>query len=275
MTIDNTTIEAIADLARDGHSSELLDPGNIYAFRLGSTVHQVDLTGDRYLDRPKRKIGAVYVHDGASFAVYWAKHRVEGHSEIYADRDGRRFIAVLDAHAADTTDWGGHRLCLALCHSQAWQAWTAADGRYMAQEAFAEHLDDNRVDIREPAAAEMLEIAQTIQGTVKVDWQAGHRLADGQRRIGFVETNSASAGQRGELAIPTQITLGLPVFDGAEVAHQVTARFRHRIDNGQLRLMYKLDRPADVVAAAFADVVAEIAEACGAPVLLGVPAEPA
>lgn len=132
--------------------------------------------------------------------------------------------------------------------------------------------DDNAADIRDPDAATMLEIAQTIQGTSKVDWQAGHRLVDGQRRIGYVETNTATAGTKGELAIPTQITLGVQIFDGASVAHAVTARFRHRIEGGRLRLMYKLDRPADVVTAAFDGAVAELGAACSTAVLRGTPA---
>src|SRR5262249_34462871 len=112
----------------------------------------------------------------------------------------------------------------------------------------------------------------TIQGTSKVDWQAGHRLVDGQRRIGYVETNTAAAGTKGELVIPQQITIGVQVFDGADVAHAITARFRHRLEGGRLRLMSKRDRPTDAVTAAFDGAVAEVATACGAAVLRGVPA---
>lgn len=271
MTIDSTAIETIADLARDGHESENLIPGAIYAFRLGDKVELVDLTGDVYLDVPRRKRGTVQVRDVASFAEYWRKHH-DAASEVYADRERRTVTAVLDAHAADVPGWGQHRLVLALTYSEALKAWLDRDGKLMDQEHFAEFLDDQRADIREPSAAEMLEIAQTIQGTSKVDWQAGHRLVDGQRRIGYVETNTASAGQKGEIAIPTQITIGVQVFDGSAVAHALTARFRHRIDGGRLRLMYKLDRPADVVTAAFDGVVAELGEACSATVLRGTPA---
>jgi uncharacterized protein YfdQ (DUF2303 family) len=265
-------IEAIATLAREGVEATELDLGAYYVIHLGDSVKEIDLTGDRYRDQPRRKSGSVHVRDVPSFAEYWSKHHVNGTSEVYADRAQCRIIAVLDAHGAETAGWAQHRLVLGLEYSEAFKAWLARDGKLMEQEAFAEFLDDNAADIREPSAAEMLEIAQTIQGTSKVDWQASHRLVDGQRRIGYVETNSATAGTKGELAIPQQIGIGVQIFDGAEVAHAITARFRHRISGGKLQLMYKLDRPNDVVTAAFDGAVAELAQACGTAVLRGTPA---
>lgn len=270
--IDGTAVEAIERIAQQSAESHALEIGSVYAVRLGDRVHLVDLTGDQYRDTPARKTGHVRVRDVASFAEFYAKHSTAGASEVYADRERRSITAVLDAHAADATGWAEHRLVLGLECSEAFRAWSERDGRYMTQEQFAEHLDDNRADIRDPDAATMLEIAQTIQGTSKVDWQAGHRLVDGQRRIGFVETNEAKAGSKGELVIPVSITIGVQIFEGSTVAHALTARFRHRIEGGQLRLMYKLDRPGDVVTAAFNGVVGEVSEAIGAVVMLGTPA---
>jgi uncharacterized protein YfdQ (DUF2303 family) len=270
--IDRSAVEAIAELKGMSQIPDQLEPGGIYAVTFANSTQLIDLSTDQYREAPKRKRGAVTVRDVASFAEYWRKHSVAGTSEVYADRDKHTVTAVLDAHAPDTPGWAGHRLVLALQFSEAFKAWRAMDGRLMAQEDFAEFLDDNAADIREPLAAEMLEIAQTIQGTSKVDWQAGHRLVDGQRRIGYVETNTAKAGAKGELAIPTQIVIGVQIFDGAEVAHALTARLRHRLDGGHLRLMYRLDRPNDVVSAAFEAAVAELGSACATAVLRGAPA---
>jgi uncharacterized protein YfdQ (DUF2303 family) len=268
------TVDQIADLAREGTEAEQLQPGGYYAFRLRDRVHEIDLTGERYQDRPRRKVGTVRVTSVQSFTDYWLKHSAADISEVYADRAALTVTAVLDAHGApaDATGWGQHRLVLTLKHSAALRAWLDADGRLMPQEAFAEFLDDNRADIHSPPAAEMLEIAQTIEGTSKVDWQAGHRLVDGQRRIGYIETNTARAGQKGELAIPTVITIHVPVFDRATQAHELEARFRHRIDSGSLKLGFKLARPGDVVTSAFDHTVSRLAIACGATVMWGTPA---
>lgn len=266
-------IQAVIDTAQRAVDPVELDLGNVYAVATANgDVKTLDLTGDQYRDQPKRKTGTIQVRDVPTLAELWMKHGVADISEIYADRDALAVTAVFDAHGRDETGWSKYRAVLALKFSEAYKAWTGLDGRLMPQEQFAEFLEDNRADIREPSAAELLEVAQTLQGTSKVDWQAGHRLVDGQRRIAFLETAEAKAGAKGELAIPTEITIGVPVFDGATVAHAFTARFRHRIEGGHLRLMYKLDRPADVVTAAFEGVVTDVAQACGATVLRGTPA---
>jgi uncharacterized protein YfdQ (DUF2303 family) len=267
-TVDQHAVAEIADLAIAATEPNRLELGCYYVAIAGGQVQHIDLTGPEFQDLPKRKTGTTTVRDVASFAAYWAKHHSDA-SEVYAGRDGLKVTAVLDAHSADTPNWGGHRLVLQLQHTTAYTAWREASGREMDQETFANFLEDNRVDIHQPPAAEMLEVAQSIQATSNVEFQSGHRLADGQRRIGYVETNTARAGTKGELGIPAEIVLGLFVFKGATQADAFTARFRHRIAGGQLKLMFKLDRPDDVVDAAFAGVVAEVGEQCAATVLVG------
>jgi uncharacterized protein YfdQ (DUF2303 family) len=269
--LDSTAIGEVADLATAATEPSELTLGGYYTVVAGGQLHQVDLTGDKHRDAPRRKTGRTIVRDVASFAAYWGKHQLDGSSEVYADRDALTVTAVLDAHSDVTPGWAEHRLVLQLQHTTAWRAWNEVSGREMDQETFANFLEDNRADIVRPAAAEMLEVAQSIQAATKVDFTSAHRLVDGQRRIAYTETVESRAGAKGELAIPAEIELGLFVFKGAALADSVSARFRHRINGGSLRLMFKLDRPADVVDAAFDGVVAEVAEACAATVLRGTP----
>lgn len=270
-TLTATAVDAVANLAAQGAGPHHLEPGGYYAFQLGDRVHEVDLTGDRFADIPRRKTGLTTVRDVDSFAAYYAKHHDDA-SEVYADRDRLTITAVLDAHSADHPAWQEHRLTLALRHSKAWAAWAAFDGKLVEQEAFAEHLEDNRVDIAAPPAADMLEIAQSIQASTKAEFKSAKILASGARTLQYAEDVNARAGATGELTIPAGFVLRLPVFDGATFADEVTARFRYRISSGKLLLGYRLDRPADVVAAAFASVVQELGEACSATVLAGTPA---
>lgn len=269
---DGTFVAELERIAHEACGGEQLAPDSITAYRIGDRVELVDLTGDKYRDEPKRKVGTVFVRDVPSFDQFWSKHAIAGDSEVYADRERLTVTAVLDAHGRVATGWGGHRLVLKLQHSEAFKAWIERDGKLMTQEQFAEFIEDNRADVREPSAADMLEIAQTIQGTSKVEWQSGHQLSNGQRQIAYMETAAASAGAKGKLAIPAEIVIGVPVFEGAEKAHAIRARFRHRIEGGQLRLMFKLDRPSDVVTAAFDAAVDELGDACNTVVLRGSPA---
>lgn len=271
---DRDAVDQIADLAGAAAEPSRLELGSYYVVVAGGQPHKIDLTGDAYRDEPKRMSGTITVRDVASLVALWQKYGLDDVSEVYADRDRLTVTVVFDAHnpGGDAPGWCQHRAVLQLQHTTAYTAWRQASGREMGQEEFATFLEDNRVDIVSPPAAEMLEVAQSIQATSNVEFQSGHRLADGQRRIGYVETNTARAGTKGELSIPAELTLGLFVFKGASTADAFTARFRHRIAGGQLKLMFKLDRPDDVVDAAFAGVVAEVAEQCAATVLVGTPA---
>ncbi len=273
MTFDATVVDAITTLADAASGAEQLAPGGFYvALSRDGQLHQIDLTGDRWRDLPKRKEGTTTVRDVASFGGYWDKHAALYESEIYADRRACTVTAVLDAHTAVEARWGKHRLVLGLQHSEAWKAWTGRDNQSMDQQQFAEFLEDNRADIHTPPAAEMLEIASSLSASTKAEFQSAVVLGNGQRKLSYVEDTTAKAGTRGDLTIPTEIVLAVQVFDGATVADRVTARFRYRINAGKLSLHYKLDRPADVISSAFEGIVHEVTDTCAATVLRGTPA---
>jgi uncharacterized protein YfdQ (DUF2303 family) len=272
MTYSDTTNEAqtIADVALRTAPPAELEPGKYYAFHTSTGVQKVDLTGPDYTGQPPRKQGATTVRDFASFTAYWEKH-ADDDSEVYADADRLTVTAVLDAHQADAARWSGHRLHLALRETEAWKQWTARDGKLMDQETFAEFLEDHLPELLEPSSAEMLEIAQSFQATSKVEFQSAQRLNSGQRQFQYVETGTAKAGQKGQLAVPETFTIGLVPFDGSE-GYKLTARLRYRIGANGLQLGYKLERPDDIRRTAFADVVKAIGEQIQQPVMNGTPA---
>lgn len=270
MTTDTNEMETVERLAQQAARGEELEPGLIYAFRLGDRVHQIDLTGDQYREVPKRKRGTVVVRDVPSFLAYYAKHSDE-HTEVYADREHRTITAVLDAHQADAARWGQHRLGLQLTHSESFHAWAGHDRKTLPQLAFAEFVEDHRSDITSPPAAELLELAQSFEATTKVTFRSGTRLKSGQRTLSYVEEQNASGGS-GDLVIPDEFDLVLPIFEGASVADPLTARLRFRINDGKLFMVYVLDRLAEAIDAAFEGVVSEVDEGVSVPILRGVPA---
>ncbi|MET7321478.1 DUF2303 family protein [Streptomyces sp. NPDC005549] len=123
----------------------------------------------------------------------------------------------------------------------------------------------------EPDAATMLEIAQSIKASTKAEFQSSSRLQSGERKFSFVEDTKASAGAKGDIAIPEVFKIAVPPFEGAD-AYSMTARFKYRIDRGQLALGFKLEQPEERARAAFADVLTAIAEGVDAPILNGTPA---
>jgi uncharacterized protein YfdQ (DUF2303 family) len=279
MTIEGSAIEEIADLARESAEGEQLDPGNIYAFRVGDRIETVDLTGDQYRNAPKRKTGTTNVRDVDSFLAFYAKHS-DDQSEIYADRRAGTVTAILDANTSGGPRWADHRVRLNLTHTDAFAAWAGISGKQLGQTAFAEFIEDHRSDVQAPAAADLLELAQDFQATTKATFRSGTVLKNGQRTITFVEQIDATAGKNGELTVPDTLELAVAIFEGAKVADALTARLRYRIGtDGKLALVVILDKLTDVVNGAFEGVIDEISDGLGKtngivppPILRGTPA---
>jgi uncharacterized protein YfdQ (DUF2303 family) len=264
----NGEAQTIVDTATRAAAPAELEPGKYYAFHTATGIREVDLTGEQYKDAPTRKRGTTTTRDAASFLTYFAKHS-DDNTEVYADSERLTVTAVLDAHSRDIARWGDHRVSLALRTTEAWQQWKANDGVLLKQEAFAEFLEEHVPELLDPVAADMMEIAQSIQAVTKAEFQSATRLSSGQRKLQYVETTTTKAGQRGELTVPEVFTIGLVPFEGS-VGYKVTARFRYRIGrDGVLTMGYKLDRPGDVLRTAFADVVKAIGEQITVPVLNG------
>lgn len=267
-----TDVQAVINTAIATTPPSRLDAGDIYAFRTPDGVQLVDLY-DAHRTTPERKSGTTTVRDAISFAALWEKHS-DGDSEVYADVEALTVTAVLNASGPDAgaARYGDHRLVLSLRKTQAWHEWIAQDGKSMPQEHFALFLEDHLPDLQEPAAAEMLEIAQSIRGTNKAEFAAGTRLSSGQRTFQYTEEVKATAGGKGQLAVPETFSIGLVPFEGAE-GYKLTARLRFRIDRDSgLHLGYKLERPGDVLKAAFEDIRRTIGEQIDTPVLNGTPA---
>lgn len=230
-----------------------------------------------HAETPRRKTGTVIAHDANAFTTYVEKHGLS-QTEIWADEHNTRVVAVINAHSESDDQliegdagWGDHRALLQVRKTTAWDAWIARDGKWMRQEEFAEHIEDRAIDIVKPSGADMLELAQSISGTVGVTFESSKRLSNGEAQIAYKETVDAKAGHRGQIDIPAHIELGLAPFHGSP-AYKVKARFRYRINGGQLVLSYALERPEDILREAFADVISTIAaDVDGRPVLMGWP----
>lgn len=275
MTADTTEAQAIIETARLSTTPHHVQAGQLYVVQGAHGHTVVDLTTDRYRDTPRRKQGTVTVADVASFAVYHGKHS-DPESEVYADLDRATITAVLDAHHGDpgAARWQAHRLVLALKPAAAWTAWTAHDGHMLAQQAFAEFLEDHQRDVAPDGpvtGADLLEIAQQFQAHTKVSFASGSRLASGETQFTYTEETTASSGRRGTISIPSVFELGLPIFEDLD-SYRVHARFRYRISDGRLTLGYRLDNAEDLQRDAVKQVVAKTAEATGAVIMCGIPA---
>ncbi|KAB2806961.1 DUF2303 family protein [Pimelobacter simplex] len=239
-------------------------------------VHDLRALAEPLAEFPYRKKGTVHVHDARSFVEYVEKHQLSG-TEVWADLSRRSLVAVINAgdesdSASDegVAGHGDHRVVLELLHSDEWKTWTNRDKEWLDQATFAEHLEDHAINVVYPDAATMLEIAASLQATRTADIKAGVRLDNGQVQLRYEETETATAGQTGELEIPTIFVVALAPYVGAEPV-EVEARFRYRLRQGNLLLSYALLNPADIARSVFTAIVDDVRGAVTAPVLLGRP----
>lgn len=270
-------IAAIADLARAGAEAEELELGSYYVVQGGDGhVCQIDLTGDQYRDQPRILRATVALTHVDSLLAYWDKHH-DDESDVWANRERRTITAVLDAHQSATLGpderprWQSHRATLTLALSESMTAWLHNNGRFLDQVAFAEFCEDWMTVIAEPPAADLVEMAQQFQATTKATFKSGFKLVNGQRQLEYTEQVDASV--KGDaIAVPTGMTLRIPVWRGADTAEEFTARIRYRVNHGgpgQLGIGYKLDRPTDIIDAAFEAEIDRVQQHIGRSVLHG------
>jgi uncharacterized protein YfdQ (DUF2303 family) len=257
---DGNDIQLALDAGRQMADPYFLETGKIWSLRTRHGVAVVDLSGDEYRDRPRRKTGTTTVDDIDSLLAYIGKHGDPDTTEVYACTQNLQFVAVLDAHgkAGEQADWCGHRVALSAEFHPRFATWKGMDRRWMTQEDMAGFIETNMSAVVEPDAATLLEIVSSFQAVTNVAFKAGIQTQSGQRVLSYVESTSASAGAKGEIQVPAQLTLGLPVFRASRKRDVVEARFQFRVRQGDLSMRYVLVDLDDVIQAGFAEFTTSV-----------------
>lgn len=246
--------QAIADLAFDAATPEQLESGQVYSYIVPAGAQQVEIDTEHLLDAPRRTTGIAHLHDGASLANYVNRFGV---TSIYADAPNARITAVVNGPTEDETGWGDHRAVLQLTHTPEWKRWVARSGTMGKLIDLAELIEDRIIDIVNPDGATMLELAQSFEATSTARFKRGERLTSGERQFAYEETIEAKAGRKGALTIPERFELVLAPFVGEDPI-SLTARLRYRVNDGDLKIGYVIDRIDDVLRDAFVEAVGNI-----------------
>lgn len=212
---------------------------------------------EKYQPAPWRKRARVVLCETKSFIEYLKKHKLEGRTLVTGEASpkGGSFSAVVDYHGdgkAGEPGWGEHNVTLNLVVTPEWKRWLDANRNPMSQEAFAEFLEDNLTDIAEPAAAELLEVAQMLTGKKGAQFKSGKNLQNGAIDFQYTETIEVGGGRRDDkMTVPDHFVIELCPFIGA-LGVKIKARLRFRIsDTGKLAFFYILDHPDKIVDNAF------------------------
>lgn len=251
-------IDRIAELAREAGQP----------FEINGTPYMLVPEGTNLVAKPEHReiperiSQVITLHTPASLIAYWKRFAV-AESVLVFDLENAKYTAVFDYHSeAEYPGWCQHRAVYQCPQTPEWNLWKERSGKHMTQTDFAFFIEQNVDDIRTPPGAQMLEIVTTLKAKTKVEFKQAIRLADGNNELTYNEVIDGKAGASGQLRIPEEITLGIIPFLGG-AAYAVQAKFRYRIDAGQLRMWYDLMRPHKVQEAALADITAQIAEGMG------------
>jgi uncharacterized protein YfdQ (DUF2303 family) len=233
---------------------------------------------------PDRKTGTVKVYDVQSFIEYVLRHK-SSDTVIYGKADPAQFIAVLNDHGATSqTDhfssdgaceddqnaarWRDFRANYTPALSKEWVTWHERNRKdFPGNREFAEWLEDNLVDIIDPANNAMMEMALKFAVSTNAAFSNPVDLSTGSTRFSYT-----LEAKTGDLEVPKSFVLELPVFQGIDARrYRLEARFRYKVANSGVTMRYELVRPHKVLEQAFKDEVESIRELTAVPVLFGEP----
>lgn len=256
-------VDTIAEMAR---AAVEIDPVNVSVDepvligRLRDGERFVVESMERLLSAPLTTRGTATIYDPSDFVEYVIRLLSPHYTTLWADETSGRITALLDDHAdVDDPSWRQHTVRLELQADADWEEWTSRDGKPMSQAQFAEFLEDVAHTVKEPRAADLIQIATTLHAKRSVDFSSALRTDNGDVQFTYNETTSATAGQKGTLEIPTEFRIRLTPWLGVAPVEMV-AKLRYRVQQGQLSIWFKLLRPDRVRGDAFAGVIATIRE---------------
>lgn len=236
------------------------DDGRPYRIREDGEIEIVE----RLQDAPTFRRGDVTFYEALSFARFVKRFR-NPTSMIFADAIARKFTAALDYHPESEEQgiarWDLFRAVLPLRHTPSWETWAKVNGVKMSQADFGQFLEDQIPDIAEPAGAQLVEIARTLEAKTEVQFESHIRADNGAHRFQYIENISGSAS--GTITIPQEFTLILQPFQGSK-QYEIKARLRYRITSKVLTMWFDLVRLQDVLTEAFNDELLKIDTELGA-----------
>lgn len=255
-------VEIAADLGRRDAERGLTpydieSEGSLLVSRIRHDEQVIVTDLERYRDAPNRARGSVAIHDPSDFARYIKRIADSDITTVWADIDQGTVTGLLDDHELHGAGWRSHTVRLALQPDPDWDAWIRRDNKLLTQLEFAEFLEQQMHTIVQPAAADILDVATTLQAKRNVTFNSSAKMKNGDIKFTFNEETKASAGAKGELEIPDEFTLRLAPFAYTPPV-ELTAKLRYRIVEHELRVGYKLIRAAEVRRDAFSAIVGEI-----------------
>lgn len=268
MSLDNAeAVNALVNIGRQGAPKlETAAGGHVIVLPHDARVHELPP-----LEQPLPRIRQhVTLHDRESFVAYVNRYKSDK-TRLFAEAgflasSGKAAIsAALDYHLPDKPEYVAHLATYTPRYSEQWLRWVRACAEPMKQAEFAEFIEECRADIRDPSAAQLLDIVRTFKANKKVEFDSLTYQPNGSVKLVYDERNQQT-GSSGEL--PEKMTLGIPVYFRGTV-YAVPVFVRYRVGQGAVAFQLKLDRSDVIEDEAFGELTDAIAKETEIGVYLG------
>lgn len=222
----------------------------------GYTLHHLDCMHNT----PPRKAGRVQLLDLETLIDHMKAEDYENDVKSVIYVSDSKVDAVFNYHSKDGFGWGDHTAVMHLCKTVEWKNWNRFSGEPMPQKAFVEFIEENCKDITSPSPSEMLTLVSKFEMGRKVSFKSAYRISDGETKLEYNETVNSKSG---ELNIPTEFTIAIPVIEGAEedTTYEIKVRLRVRLNDGQLNFVYQMIRADIPERNAIKDIADKLAKA--------------
>lgn len=246
---------------------------------------------DALKTRPDRREGIANLTDLASFVGH-AKRFAGGPSALFAAQNGTAsasLTCVFDYHSETWTGDPGfrkHRGVYQFPVSEEWAAWHASNGKWVAQDAFAEFVEARLLDVLDPTSAgqamgEIMKVMGTFAGPSRLlelsrglALRIGKRVAQqvnlqtGETQLQFAAEHQDETGA--PLKVPSAFLVGIPVFKMGAL-YQIAVRLRYRVAGSSVVWAYELYRADRVFDHAFREACNLARDETKLPLFYGTP----
>ena len=115
----------------------------------------------------------------------------------------------------------------------------------MTQPDVIEFLEDRRNDIRDPAAASLMELVRSLKAWSNANAEATYN-EDGTAKVSFAKETGVR--NSGEIALPGEIKIAIPLIEGHPDVVGLTVRVRVTVDNdARLAFRFTIPRAEEVL----------------------------
>jgi uncharacterized protein YfdQ (DUF2303 family) len=175
---------------------------------------------------------------------------------VFADRDKLNFHAFLDYHHVTGGRWLNHSASVTYKESHQFGIWKKHDGVKMGQEAFAEFLDENVLDITDPTGADVVAFASCLEAHRTEIFKSSTNLGNGEVKFNWSNESSGDSVTK----FPTDMKIGIPIWTNGEKI-LIPVKLFYRVSEGKLLFWYKLRNLENIIDQLWNEDVKFISEA--------------